>query len=262
MEIVEVNGLRLGYRRAGGGPSVVFVHGGGDDGRAWTPQLEALADEFTVVAWDEPGAGASDDVPPGFGLSDYADALAGLIRTLGVAPAAVVGLSWGSTVALELWRRDPAVVRSLVLADAYAGWRGSLGADEADARLAAIRAAAAARNETSGSLMSGLFAGEPPAEVLPLLEQMAASARPHSMATALTAMAAADLTAVLSTIEIPTLLVWGALDARSPLAVAHEFRRRIPGAVLSVIPDCGHLSNLEAPEAFNQAVRDFLRRPG
>ena len=53
--------------------------------------------------------------------------------------------------------------------------------------------------------------------------------------------------------------IWGALDARSPLSVAREFERRIPGATLAVIPDCGHVSNLEAPEQFNEAVRGFCR---
>src|SRR5688500_1555580 len=70
---VEVDGLRLAYRRAGHGRNVMFVHGGAQDSRSWAPQLDALSDEFTVVAWDEPGAGGSDDVPDQFSLSDYAD---------------------------------------------------------------------------------------------------------------------------------------------------------------------------------------------
>ena len=88
-----MNGLRLAYRLAGRGRTVVFVHGGAEDGRVWTPQLDALSDEFSVIAWDEPGAGGSDDVPDGFGLSDYADCLAGMVRALGCSPTAVVGLS-------------------------------------------------------------------------------------------------------------------------------------------------------------------------
>lgn len=125
MDVVEIDGLRLAFRRAGNGPAVVFVHGGAEDGRAWTPQLDALSDEFTVIAWDEPGAGGSGDVPAGFALSDYADHLAGLIRALAISPCTLVGLSWGVTVILELYRRHPSVARSLVLADGYAGWRGS-----------------------------------------------------------------------------------------------------------------------------------------
>ena len=91
---------------------------------------------------------------------------------------------------------------------------------------------------------------------------MAADVRRHSMLTALTAMAQADLTEVLPTVQVATQLIWGALDARSPLTVASEFERRIPGATLAVIPHCGHVSNLEAPGPFNELVRGFLHIHG
>jgi pimeloyl-ACP methyl ester carboxylesterase len=262
MDTVEVGGLRLAYRRAGHGRSVMFVHGGAEDSRAWTPQLDALSDEFTVIAWDEPGAGGSDDVPDAFGLSDYADCLAGMIRALGVSPTPVVGLSWGTTVILEVYRRHPGMVRSMVLADGYAGWRGSLGAEEAEARLAAVRAALTEPKERFDPTLPGLFAADPPARFVPLLKAMTADVRRGSMLTALTAMAQADLTDVLPTIRTPTQLIWGALDIRSPLAVAREFERRIPGATLTVIPHCGHVSNLEAPQSFNEVVRGFLDSRG
>ncbi|WP_374201733.1 alpha/beta fold hydrolase [Blastococcus sp. KM273129] len=189
METVEVHGLRLAYRRTGHGPAVVFVHGGAEDGRAWTPQLDALSREFTVIAWDEPGAGRSEDMPDQFGLSDYADCLAGMIRALGVSPTSLVGLSWGTTVILELYRRHPAVIRSMVLADGYAGWRGSLGAEEADARLALVRAALTEPAEAFDPTLPGLFAGDPPPPFVPLLNAMAADVRRRSMLIALTAMA-------------------------------------------------------------------------
>ncbi len=65
METVRANGVDVAYRRVGEGPLLVLVHGAGDDGRVWQPQLADLSDEFTVVAWDEPGAGRSTDVPAG-----------------------------------------------------------------------------------------------------------------------------------------------------------------------------------------------------
>lgn len=52
-----VNGINISYRRAGNGLPLMFLHGGAEDSRSWTPQLNALSDEFTVIAWDEPGAG-------------------------------------------------------------------------------------------------------------------------------------------------------------------------------------------------------------
>ena len=62
MEVIRANGLEIAYERVGRGPPLVLVHGAALDSRSWQPQLAALADEFTVVAWDEPGAGRSSDV--------------------------------------------------------------------------------------------------------------------------------------------------------------------------------------------------------
>ena len=93
-----MSGLKVAYERIGEGPLIVLVHGAGVDGRMWRPQLAALADEFTVIAWDEPGAGRSDDLPAGFGLADYAHCLAAVIDAVSLGSAHVAGLSWGGTV--------------------------------------------------------------------------------------------------------------------------------------------------------------------
>ena len=77
------------------------------------------------------------------------------------------------------------------------------------------------------------------------------------MKTALLVMAETDQRDLLPDIAVPTLLVWGESDGRSPLSVAHQFKDAIPGAQLVVIPDAGHVSNLEQPDRFNEAVRDF-----
>ena len=123
---VEVGGLRVAYRRAGQGPPLVLLHGGLGDSREWRRQLEGLADEFTVLAWDAPGCGGSSDPPQEWRLPDYADCLAGFIGALDLDRPHVGGLSWGGGLALELYRRHPDLPRSLVLASAYAGWAGSL----------------------------------------------------------------------------------------------------------------------------------------
>jgi pimeloyl-ACP methyl ester carboxylesterase len=261
MDHVRVNGLDIAYRRAGTGTPIVFVHGALEDSRTWTPQFEALQDEFTVVAWDEPGVGQSSDLPTeGFTLADYAACLAGVVDSVGLGPAHVVGLSWGSTVALELFHRHPGAVATLTLTGAYAGWKGSLPADEVAARMAGVQRMLDAPPEEFDPTLPGLFAREPPTQFVPLLEAMAGDVRRNSMATALSIMAATDLTFVLPSISVPTLLVWGELDLRSPLRIAHEFERAIPNATLVVIPQCGHVTNLDRPDEFNHVVREFCRR--
>jgi pimeloyl-ACP methyl ester carboxylesterase len=259
MEVVRASGLEIAYERVGEGPPLVFVHGAAGDARMWQPQLAALGDEFTVVAWDEPGAGRSSDVPANFGLADYADCLGALIDALDIGPAHVAGISWGGTVALELYRHHPGLVATLVLIDAYAGWKGSLPEEEVRARVEGLRKMTAAPAGEFDPTLPGLFAGDPPAEFLPLLEEVAADVRPESMRNALLVMAEADLRDLLPRIAVPTLLIWGELDARSPLSVARQFERAIPCTKSVVIPGAGHVSNLERPEPFNDAVRDFCR---
>ena len=254
-----MNGLEIAYECVGEGPPLVLVHGAAVDGRMWAPQLADLASQFTVIAWDEPGAGRSSDVPSTFSLTDYADCLAGLIDALQLGRAHVAGLSWGGTIVLELYRRRPELVATLLLVDTYAGWKGSLPAEEVRARIEGVRRMLTADEHLFDPTLPGLFAGAPPAEYATLLNTMSALVRPESMRNALEVMAEADLSDVLPRIEVPTLLLWGEQDARSPLSVAREFEAAIPGAELVVIPGAGHVSNLERPGEFNEAVRAFCR---
>ena len=258
METVRAHGLDIAYERAGEGPALVFAHGAASDSRIWDPQL-ALASEFTVVAWDEPGAGRSSDVPAGFGLPDYASCLAALVESLALGPAHVAGLSWGGTVALELYRHRPELVRTLILADTYAGWKGSLPEEEVRARVEGAERMVAVPAAEFDPTLPGLFAGDPPKRFVPLLEELAAAVRPEAMSAALHVMAEADQRDLLPRVAVPALLIWGELDARSPLSVARQFEQAIPDTELVVIPRTGHVSNLEAPERFNQAIRDFCR---
>ncbi len=88
---------------------------------------------------------------------------------------------------------------------------------------------------------------------------MADDVRPHSLGTQLFVMAEADQRDLLPEIAVPTLLVWGELDARSPPSAAHAFQEAMADAMLVVLPGTGHVSNLEEPELCNRAVREFCR---
>jgi pimeloyl-ACP methyl ester carboxylesterase len=100
------------------------------------------------VAWDEPGAGRSSDLPGEFGLADYAECLATLIQALDLGPVHLAGLSWGGTVALELYRHHPGLVATLILVDTYAGWKGSLPEEEVRARARATHRPSSSRCST------------------------------------------------------------------------------------------------------------------
>jgi pimeloyl-ACP methyl ester carboxylesterase len=169
----------------------------------------------------------------------------------------VAGLSWGGTLVLELYRRHPELVATLILIDTYAGWKGSLPEEEVRARVDGARQMLAVPGDRFDPALPGLFAAGPPAEFAALLDEIAADVRTESLRTALSVMAEADLRDVLPNVTVSTLLIWGELDARSPLTVARQFDSAIPDAQLVVIPGAGHVSNLERPEMFNDAVRAF-----
>jgi pimeloyl-ACP methyl ester carboxylesterase len=259
LQDVPVGDVRIAYTTAGEGPPLVLLHGGWSDSRAWRWQLEGLAGDFAVAAWDAPGCGRSSDPPAGWRMADYADCLAGWLEALAVERPHVLGLSWGGALALELYRRHPHVPASLVLAGAYAGWAGSLPPEEVAERLGRVRRELERPPaEWVGGYLPSLLTDAAPAGLGEEVETMMLDLHPDGTRTMLEAMAEADLRDVLPRIAVPTLLLYGELDRRSPLPVAEELHAAVPSSRLVVLEGAGHLANAERPEEFNEAVRAFL----
>jgi pimeloyl-ACP methyl ester carboxylesterase len=260
MSEVEVSGLRIGYEQEGTGPPLVLLHGGfGFDSRSWRRQIDVLSDEYTVVAWDAPGCGRSSDPPPAFRLPDYAHCLAGFIRALGLSRPHVLGLSFGGALALQLFDLHPAVPRTLILAGAYAGWAGSLQPDEVDRRVKRLAAdMQRPPDEWIPSYIPGLLTDAAPPEMVVEVKSLMSAVRPAANLAMLQAMAEADLGDVLSRIDVPTLLLYGEQDARSPVHVGRALHDGIPESSLVILPGVGHLSSVEGAEQFNREIRSFL----
>ncbi|MBT2533046.1 alpha/beta hydrolase [Arthrobacter sp. ISL-48] len=259
MDSVEVAGLRIAYQRAGQGPPLVLLHGAYEDSRIWWRQLDGLSDDFSVIAWDAPGCGQSDDPPPELTGPDFGDALARFLRAVVSEKPHVLGLSWGSCVALELYKGHPQAAASLVLASAYAGWAGSLPPREVERRIAQISAELGQPAEAFvQDWLPTLFTERAGPALLEEAAAIIADFHPAGMRAMLNAMGRSDYRDVLPVITVPTLLLYGAEDVRAPLDVARDMHRNIRGSELVVLPDVGHLAPCEAPEAFNAAVRRFL----
>lgn len=260
MEQVEVDGLRIAYERAGSGRPLVLVHGFIGDGQStWSAQLDDLSDEFTVVAWDAPGAGRSAPPPDSFRIADYARCLASFVRALRLDQPSLIGLSFGGIVALELFRSRLTVPRTLVLAGAYAGWRGSLRADVVDERLrTCLQLADLPPDEFAAAMLSSMFSAAAPAEAVARFAASVRAFNPAGFRAMTWSSAEADLRDVLASVDVPTLLLYGDRDVRAPLDVAHAIQQAIPGSGLVVLPCVGHVSPVEAPELFNHEVRRFL----
>lgn len=259
MNELHVAGLRIAYERVGQGPPLVLLHGVLGDSRMWRRQLEELAAEFTVVAWDAPDCGRSSDPPETFRLPEYADVLVIFVDALGLGPPHLLGLSWGGGLALEVYRRHPATPASLILASAYAGWAGSLPADVVRQRLAqSLREADLPPDRWLAGWIPGLLTAAAPPEMIDEVTGIMSGFHPAGLRSMVRAFAEADLRDVLTHIDVPTLVLHGDADQRSGLPVAEALHASIPASRLVVMPGVGHLANVEAASTFNAEVREFL----
>lgn len=208
------------------------------------PTLDGLSDEFTIVAWDMPGCGLSSDPPEHFRTRDYADCLASFIEALGLKQPHVLGLSFGSGLALELFRWHPTMPRTLILASAYAGWTGSLPADVVRQRKQQmLRRVELPADEFAREWIPSLLSESPPHELVEELTTILSDFHPAGQMALLRAgFAEHDVRDVLPRINVPTLLLYGDKDVRSPLQVAEEMHARIPGSKLVLLPGVGHMS--------------------
>ncbi len=264
MDEVEVAGLRIAYERAGHGPPLVLVHGFVGDARGtWSGQLEALSADFTVVAWDGPGTGRSADPPAWFRLPEFADCLAGFVAAVGLRHPHVAGLSFGGAMALELYRRHPAVPRTLILASAYAGWAGSLAPEAVADRLRfCLDVADLPPDDFVELMLPSMFSRSAAPERVAAFAAAVREFHPVGFRAMALASAEADLRPVLGRVSVPTLILSGDRDSRAPLSVAEALHAAIPGSQLVVLEDVGHVSAVETPERFNAAIRRFLGGTG
>ncbi|MCC6387779.1 MAG: alpha/beta fold hydrolase [Dehalococcoidia bacterium] len=238
---------------------VLLLHAFPLDHTMWEPQAEAFRGACTVVAPDFPGFGESPApaLPPT--IDSAAGAAAEAMTRAGIDRAVVCGLSMGGYVALAFLRRYPARVRGLVLANTRAD------ADDEAAR--ERRAALAARLRSEGNILAEnpppLLGEAAPPALLARVKGIIARQAPESIARAAEAMAARpNALGDLPNISVPTLVITSAGDTLIPPAVTQSTLAGIPGARFEIIPGAGHLSNLEAPEAFNALLRDHIRGCG
>jgi pimeloyl-ACP methyl ester carboxylesterase len=256
---LSVHGLNIAYERAGSEPPVALAHGFVGDARStWGSQIDALADEFTVVAWDAPGAGRSPDPPKGFGMDDYADCFAAVLRALGLERAHLVGLSFGGALVLATFHRHRDLASSLVLVSGYAGWRGSLGADDAEQRRAqSLQVSGLPPDEFAAAMVPSMFSSSAEGELVAAFIDSVRAVRPGGFR----AMASAsfdDQSHVLPEVDVPTLLLYSDHDVRAPVAIGEAIHAVVRGSELVVLPGPGHVSSVEAPDDVTRELRRFL----
>ncbi|HET7482191.1 MAG TPA: alpha/beta fold hydrolase [Actinomycetota bacterium] len=262
MPNATVDGVTISYGDGGGDSTpVVLLHAFPFNSQMWEPQLQGLGDRFRFVTPDLAGFGASDapSNPEDYSMDRFADQVKAVIDALGATEVILGGLSMGGYVALAFMRRYPDVVKALVLADTRAEADPPEGKDKRTSQQELVRneGTAGLIETLSGALLSESTRTNSPEVVARAKELMK---NPDAgFVGALEAMKnRPDSTDGLSKIGVPTLIIVGENDGVTPPDAARKLHEHIGGSRLVVIPDSGHISNLEAPEAFNAAFGEFL----
>ncbi len=257
--ITFANGRAIGYDDVGKGVPVLFLHGFPHNRSLWSPQLGALAAPARTICMDLRGFGESAPDGPG-GVDGYADDAAKLLDALNIERAVVIGLSMGGYAALAFWRRHRDRVRALVFCDTRAT------ADNEAARAARGEMQALAEERGSMAVANQMISGmvgrttrEKNPELVDELHRMMSLAPVRGIVDALEALKQRpDSTAMLGTIDVPTLIIVGDEDVLTPVKDARAMHLAITGSRLEIITGAGHVSNMERPATFNHVLSEFL----
>lgn len=270
-ERIDVGDLRLHALKAGSGPTLLLLHGDGDSALDWQWVIEPLARTYTVIAPTLPGYGRSDP-PPAYDPDTFIQILCRLLDVTGTTNAAVAGNSFGGLLATRLALREPDRVRALVLVDS-AGLGRALhplvvaeawpGVGEVFRYIGGLSLVARQRARARQLVM---FANPLRAPHEWLEDQRRLPQQQHYLRTTvlarrhvLDARGQRDLVLdELSDVGIPTLVVWGGKDSVIPRQHQDAALVRLARGTAVVIPDAGHLPQIEQPARFVDAVLAFL----
>lgn len=260
MPTVRANGIDLFYELTGpaGAPVVAFSNSLGTTLEMWDALVPALSGGYRCLRYDTRGHGRSEVAAAPTRIDDLGDDLAGLLDTLGVERAHVVGLSLGGMTAQAFAARRPERVDSLVLMATAAHlpppemWLE---------RAATVRAQgmAAIVDAVLSRWFTASFADRVPAALRPVRDRFLAI-HPEGYAACCEAIAAMDLREVIGSIGAPTLIIAGAEDPATPVALVEEIRSRLPDAELLVLPRAAHLLAVERADVVGASLKAFLDR--
>jgi pimeloyl-ACP methyl ester carboxylesterase len=263
MKYVRVNNLRIAYEKAGKGVPIIFVHGFPLNHKLWEPQLSGLKENIEVIAPDLPGHGKSEARSGAYLMNLVADDIKGFIDALGITiPVVVCGLSLGGYMLGQFYQKYGKRLSGLI----FTATRAS--PDTEEARLNRDRLVTLARQSGPQAVVEDVLPKFMSPKTYQYRPELVDKVREIMLTTSLDGVvgdllgmrARPDTHDLLSKVNLPALVIHGTDDQLIPLSEGERIRDTIPGARMRVIPDAGHLPNLEQPELFNQAVVDFIQQ--
>ena len=256
----RINGIDVRYTVTGSGPWLALSHSLACRLEMWDEEVKRLSRRFTVLAYDSRGHGETSAPEGPYTLDQIADDIHALLEHVGATRTHWIGLSMGGVFGLATALRYPGIFASMVLADT-ASKLSEEGIAAFRDRVATARAGTmeAMVQPTLKRWFKDSFREKQP-ELMARVAQWIRTTPLAGYVGTSAAIPTIDVTQRLREIDIPCLVVVGADDIAMPPAMAQTLARHLPHAELVVIPDAGHLSNLEQPEAFNAALEGFYEK--
>jgi 3-oxoadipate enol-lactonase len=254
---LEIGGARLRYRDEGQGPAVILLHGWTFDLEMWDPQVAALRGDFRLLRFDRRGHGYSSGAPDS--AADAAD-IAALCRHFDLTSVALLGMSQGARAALRFASEAPAQVTALILDGPPSVSQQGIDDDvpmERFRELARSGGLGAFRREWSSHALVQLCTED--TQMQTRVQAMIAR-YPGRELLGLAAPTPAAAPIALGSIRAPALILSGAYDLPSRLQSARDLCARLPAAEHAILPEAGHLINLDQPALYSRLCRAFLQR--
>ena len=260
---IKANGIQINYRVDGpeGAPWLTMSNSLATTHRMWDAQMDAFTKAYRVLRYDKRGHGETEVAPGPYSFELLGDDVLALLDALQVTQTHFVGLSMGGMTGMTMALRKPSVLRTLVLCDTTskdplgdpALWQQRIDAVNAGGSMEPLVESTVARFLTPDTVKTR------PA-VADAVRAMVRTTPVAGYVACCQAIAKLNLTHRLGEISTPTMVVVGADDPATTVEMARTIHQGIRGSELVVLKNAAHLSNLEQPEAFNEAVLGFLKR--
>jgi len=261
MQQLYIRGAQLNYEDLGTGTPIIFIHGHPFNHTMWKYQVPRFSTDHRLIMPDLRGYGRTDVTPGKVMLDEMALDILHLLEALDIHRAVFCGLSMGGQIVLDFYRLFPEKVTALVIVDSDA--RGETPESRAQRLQKADKIIETGmRQHTDDTIHHYIAAASLKNKPMYThLYEMMSTTHPEGAAAAHRGRAERrDHQSILPTIRVPSLIVVGDEDYFTPLPIARIMSDNIPGAQLSVIPEAGHLPNMETPEVFNDVLHAFLQQ--
>jgi 3-oxoadipate enol-lactonase len=261
---ITVNGINVNYTLEGpaSGPVITLSNSLASNLSMWEPQTPALASRCRILCYDTRGHGGTDAPAGPYSLEELTEDVRALLQALGITRTHFIGLSMGGMIGQIMALKYPHMLQSVVLCDtmsrvpteAKPTWEERI-------HTADTRGMESLVEPTIARWFTAPFREQRP-DVIDKVRTMIRTTPPRGYSGCCHAIAALNLTDQLPAITLPTLIIVGEDDPGTPVAASRVIHEQIKGSELVILKSAAHLSNMEQPEAFNQALTAFLQRLG